>query len=176
MEGNIYEFMCLCFSRGPAPRIFTKLLKISIAILKRSQIKIIIYLDNILLMSHTINGLEIARDTLIVLLQSLCFVINLTKSVLVPLQKRDGDRLSQDDINTTTRKSKKIETQMPKAYFKPQNSTMRSNQPCRFSLFDCTGRATGYAANQVFTTTANSSYKKQSLLPVCNVPEPGFYS
>ena len=40
-----------------------------------------------LLMSQTINGLEIARDILIFLLQGLDFVINLQKSVLVPLQK-----------------------------------------------------------------------------------------
>ena len=38
-------------------------------------------------MSQTINGLEIARDILIFLLQGLDFVINLQKSVLVPLQK-----------------------------------------------------------------------------------------
>ena len=40
-----------------------------------------------LLISQTINGLEIARDILIFLLQGLDFVINLQKSVLVPLQK-----------------------------------------------------------------------------------------
>ena len=27
-SGNLYEFLCLCFGLGPAPRIFTKLLKI----------------------------------------------------------------------------------------------------------------------------------------------------
>ena len=86
-KGNVYEFLCLCFGLGPAPRIFTKLLKIPIAVLRQIQIRIIIYLDDILLMSQTTNGLEIARDTLIFLLQSLGFVINLQKSVLVPLQK-----------------------------------------------------------------------------------------
>ena len=40
-----------------------------------------------LLMSQTINILEIARNTLIFLLQSLGFVINLQKFVLVPLQR-----------------------------------------------------------------------------------------
>ena len=51
---------------------------------------------------------------------------------------------------------------------------MGSDQPFSFSLLNSTGSATSYATNQVFTT--NSSYKKQSLLPVCNVSEPGFYS
>ena len=47
---------------------------------------------------------------------------------------------------------------------------MGSDQPCRFSLLDSTGSATSY------TATKNSSYKKQSLLPVGDVSEPGFYS
>ena len=121
-KGNIYEFLCLYFGLGPAPRIFTKLLKISLAVLRVIQIRIIIYLDDMLLMSQKINGLEIARDTLIFLLQSLGFVINLQKYVLVPLQKRvyrSGNRLSKNDINTITGKSKKIETKMSEAYFKP---------------------------------------------------------
>ena len=51
-----------------------------------------------------------------------------------------------------------------------------SHQPFRFSLLNSTGSATSYSTNQVFTTTANNNHKKQSLLPVCNVSEPGFYS
>ena len=35
---------------------------------------------------------------------------------------RSGNRLGENDINTTTEKSIKIETEMSKAYFKPQNS------------------------------------------------------
>ena len=64
---------------------------------------------------------------------------------------------------------------MPKGYFKLPSNT-GSGQLCRFSLRDSTGSATGYIASQVFTTTANSSYKKKSLLPVCNISEPGFSS
>ena len=157
-KGNIYEFLCLYFGLGPAPRIFTKLLKIPIAVLRRIQIRIIIYLDDMLLMSQTINGVEIAKDTLIFLLQSLGFVANLQKSILEPLQKirvsRSGNRLSENDINTTTGKSKKIVTEMPKAYFKPQNDTMGSDQPFRFSLLNSTGIATSYPTNQVFTTNS----------------------
>ena len=65
---------------------------------------------------------------------------------------------------------------MPKAYFKHWNNTTVSDQSFRFSLLNSAGSATSYAPNQVFTTTANKSYKKQSLLPVYNVFEPGFYS
>ena len=51
---------------------------------------------------------------------------------------------------------------MSKAYFKPQNDIRESNQPFRFSFLNSTGSATSYAANQVFTTTANRSYKNNS--------------
>ena len=36
---------------------------------------------------------------------------------------RYGNRLSQNDLNTPTGKISKNETEMPKAYFKPQNET-----------------------------------------------------
>ena len=32
--GNLYEFLCLCFGLGPAPRIFTGLLKVPISVLR----------------------------------------------------------------------------------------------------------------------------------------------
>lgn len=32
-KGNLYKFLCLCFGLGPAPRIFTKLLKDPISVL-----------------------------------------------------------------------------------------------------------------------------------------------
>lgn len=49
-KGNLFEFLCLCFDLGPAPRIFTKLLKVPIAILRRLKIRLVIYLDDMLLM------------------------------------------------------------------------------------------------------------------------------
>ena len=61
-EGTLYEFLCLCFGLGPASLIFTKILKIPILLLKRLQIRVIIYLDDMLLMSQTIEELLISRD------------------------------------------------------------------------------------------------------------------
>ena len=49
-EGNLYEFLCLYFGLGPAPPIFTKLLKIPITLLRRIDVRIIIFLDDILVM------------------------------------------------------------------------------------------------------------------------------
>ena len=86
-EGRIYEFLPLCFGLGPAPRIFTKLLKVPIALLRRLNIRIIIYLDDMLIMCQSQGELVVAQETLIFLLQHLGFVINQKKSLLTPVQK-----------------------------------------------------------------------------------------
>ena len=69
---------------GPAPRIFTKLLKVPIAILRRLKIRLMIYLDDILLLAPTKEGVIKDRDTAIYLLEGLGFVINYNKSVMTP--------------------------------------------------------------------------------------------
>ena len=72
-SGNLYEFLYPCFGLGPTPRIFTKLLKILIAVLRRINIRMIIYLDDMLVMGHSIEEISMSRDTKILLLQHLCF-------------------------------------------------------------------------------------------------------
>ena len=67
-EGTLYEFLCLCFGLCPVRLIFTKILKIPISLLRRLQIRVIIYLDAMILMSQTIEELLISRDTVIFLL------------------------------------------------------------------------------------------------------------
>ena len=76
-EVNLYKFQCLCFGLRPAPRVFTKILKVPISLLRRLNIiYILIYLDDMLLMSQSTERLLVARDTVIFLLQHLGFVIN----------------------------------------------------------------------------------------------------
>ena len=65
-SGKLYEFLCLCFGLGPAPRIFTKLLKVPMAILRRLGIRIIIYLDDMLLIGKTIEETIMIRDHCII--------------------------------------------------------------------------------------------------------------
>ena len=88
-SGDLYEFLCLCFALGPAPRIFTKLLKVPMTILRSINIKIIIYLDNMLLIGHSLEEIVMSRDTVMFLLQHLGFVINWKKSVLTPVQEKE---------------------------------------------------------------------------------------
>ena len=84
---KLHDFLCLCFGLGPVPRIFTKLLKIPVSVLRRLNILIIIYMDDMSLIGHTIGETLMARDTVILLLQQLGFVLNLKKSMLTPTER-----------------------------------------------------------------------------------------
>ena len=99
-EGNLYEFLCLCFGLGPAPLIFTKLLKIPIALLRRINVRII-FLDDMLVMAQTLQEISQAKETLIFLLQNLGFVINLKKSQLTTVKEIDFLGLVINSVNMT---------------------------------------------------------------------------
>ena len=85
-EGNLHKFLCLCFGLGTAPRVFTKIFKVPVSLLRHLIIRILIYLDDMSLISQSIERLLVARDTVIFLLEHLGFVINLKMSVREPLQ------------------------------------------------------------------------------------------
>ena len=86
-EGDLYQFLCLYFGLAPAPYVLAKLLKIPIAFLRRIGTLIITYLNNMLLFGRTAEKVQMYRDTVILLLQELGFVINLKKLVMIPSQE-----------------------------------------------------------------------------------------
>ena len=47
---------CLCFGLGPAPLTFTKIMKILISLLRRLNIRIVIFLDDVLLLGRNSRG------------------------------------------------------------------------------------------------------------------------
>ena len=67
-----------CFDLRPVPRIFTKLLKISNANLRRINI-MIIYLNDRLLMCHSMKEISTCRYTVMFWLKHLGFLINWKK-------------------------------------------------------------------------------------------------
>ena len=69
-----------CFGLCPAWTI-------PISSLRRLENSVIIYLDDMLLMSLTLEELFMSRDTIIFLLTQLGFIINLKKSILVLVQQ-----------------------------------------------------------------------------------------
>ena len=78
------EFSSLPFGVSVAPRIFTKLMKTPMGLLRRLGCRLIVYLDDILLMNQSAEGLKKDQDLTIHILTSLGFIINYKKSVLDP--------------------------------------------------------------------------------------------
>ena len=85
-EGDVFEVLCLPFGLGPAPMVFTKLLKPVVSYLRLQGIRILVYLDDMLLMAQSVNDLEIHVQTTIQLLRCLGFVLNVKKCQTTPSQ------------------------------------------------------------------------------------------
>ena len=51
-KGTLYEFRCVCFGLGPAQKVFKKLLNIPISFQRKINIRLIIYLGDMLILSH----------------------------------------------------------------------------------------------------------------------------
>ena len=81
-----FTYLPLFWTR-PAENIFIKLLKTPVSVLRCLNILIMIYLNDMLLIGHTIEETLLARDTVIFLLQQLGLALNLKKSVLIPTQR-----------------------------------------------------------------------------------------
>ncbi|KZR95900.1 Uncharacterized protein APZ42_010055, partial [Daphnia magna] len=84
--GSLYEYLCLAFGLCSAPRVFTKLLKPVVVFLRGRGIRLIIYLDDLLILNQSHDGLLLDQKVVIGLLEFLGFIINYEKSVIVPLQ------------------------------------------------------------------------------------------
>ena len=86
-QDMLYEFQCLPFGLSCAPRTFTKLMKPVVALLRERGIRLIVYLDDILILCSCrdtlINQLRFVRD----LFQVLGLLINEKKSQLDPSQE-----------------------------------------------------------------------------------------
>ena len=50
-KGLLYEFLCLCFIISLAPRVFIKLMKLPLSLQWKRCVRIIIYLDYMVLMA-----------------------------------------------------------------------------------------------------------------------------
>ena len=82
-----YQFICLPFGLGPAPRVFTKILRPVVAYLRSNGLRLVIYLDDILLLNESAERIKIDLETTVNLLHKLGFLINWEKSDTKPTQK-----------------------------------------------------------------------------------------
>ena len=85
-EGTLYQFLCQCFGLEPTPYVLTKLLKISMALLRRIGIRIVIYLDDMLIIGMTREEISFTS------VPGICY-----KSEKVSDDTSSGDRISGND-------------------------------------------------------------------------------
>jgi len=86
-EEKTYKFQYLPFGLSTAPRVFTKLLKLVVGFLRQINCRLIIYLDDILLMHQERAYLEQITQLIGQLFKSLGLTVNRKKSILSPTQE-----------------------------------------------------------------------------------------
>ena len=88
-QGQTWEFRILPFGLNSAPWTFTKLTKPIVSMLRRLGIRMIIYLDDVLLMADSAQESRTHLRAALEILVALGFVINTKKSVFQPTQRLD---------------------------------------------------------------------------------------
>ncbi|VDI72446.1 Hypothetical predicted protein [Mytilus galloprovincialis] len=86
-KGSIYQYTCLPSGLASAPRLFTKLMKVVYATLRRSGHINIGYIDDSLLIGDTIVECSLNIQDTVKLVSDLGFIVHEKKSVLIPTKK-----------------------------------------------------------------------------------------
>ncbi|KAJ8912960.1 hypothetical protein NQ315_000016 [Exocentrus adspersus] len=86
-QGKLYQFTCIPFGLNIAPWLFTKLLKPVLKSLRKEGLKIVVYLDDWLIIGNTMAECRQATERVVALLHYLGFLVNTEKSQLEPRQR-----------------------------------------------------------------------------------------
>lgn len=86
-RGSIYQFNCLPFGLSSAPWVFTKTTRPAVTTLRELGLRMIIYIDDMLLMAESEQMLRDQVTGLVYLMENLGFVINHKKSQVGPSQE-----------------------------------------------------------------------------------------
>jgi len=84
LKEKIYQFNCLPLGLCTAPRVFTKILKPAMEMLRSLSIEMVVYMDDVLLMAESKQKLTEHVQLILFRLENLGFVVNSKKSILVP--------------------------------------------------------------------------------------------
>ena len=97
-QNSIPVYTCLPFGLSCAPWAFTKVLKPVVAFLRSLGIRLIIYIDDILVIGKSPDEVRDHVEALIALLEGLGFIVNMEKSVTTPSQQIEFLGLQVDTI------------------------------------------------------------------------------
>ena len=100
-KGTLYQWQVMPFGYRDAPRIFTKMMAVVAKEARRRGLRMVVYIDDILLMAPTKEAAAQARDTFLQILKDFGFTLNATKSVLTPSQVMEFLGILIDSRNMT---------------------------------------------------------------------------
>uniref|UniRef100_H3A4T0 ribonuclease H n=1 Tax=Latimeria chalumnae TaxID=7897 RepID=H3A4T0_LATCH len=83
---ELWQWTCMVFGLASAPWVFTKILRPFAACLRSQGVRLLVYLDDILLMGSSAERLQEQTEVAVHLLTALGFQVNRGKSTLTPTQ------------------------------------------------------------------------------------------
>ena len=119
-QGTTYEFQCLPFGLSSAPWTFTKLFKPVVSLLRSRGIRIVIYLDDMLILDQSPDRLASVFHSIVNVLKQLGFLIKQEKCSQVPTQRIEflGSLINSTDMlqAVPSEKLQNIQAECRKAY------------------------------------------------------------
>ena len=94
-----YQFTCLPFGLSCAPWAFTKVLCPVAAFLRTLEVRMIIYMDNMLIMGESPDVVWDHVSAMVTILEGLGFIINTDKTMLCPTQQLEFLGLQVNTVN-----------------------------------------------------------------------------
>ena len=166
-SGKLCEFLCLCFRLGPAPKIFTKLLKIPVSVLRRLNILIVIYLDDVV--DRPYNRRNVSSQRHRNLPSSTARFCTEFKQISVDtytenrVLRADSRFINHDPVSTREESLKRSETVSGTS---SENTSVdfKINKTNRLIVFNYSSSTSSKSKYQVPTTTANRSIKNTGVI------------
>ena len=142
-HNKLYQFCILPFGISTAPRVFSKILKPVIALLRTRGISLIIYLDDLLIATGTYIDCLNHMKQVISLLESLGFQTNYKKSIVIPKARILGlhNRFNLYVSRSPSRENPVNKIVSPKASENKRNhfnkTALKIHRPLHFSKIRC---------------------------------------
>ena len=86
-QNRHYQFSCLPFGLSCAPWVFTKTLRPVLTLLRELGVRLVAYIDDILVLAETEEMAKDHTEGLIYLLENLGFIVHPEKAVTTPTQE-----------------------------------------------------------------------------------------
>lgn len=83
-QGVIYEYQALPMGLTESPRIFTSISRFAGGLMRKAGVKVVLYMDDLLVVGTTKEQCEVSVRTVVTILQDLGFLLNVKKCSLAP--------------------------------------------------------------------------------------------